>query len=153
MLADRIAETKGAIVIYGGNPAADSSVAETLKKCDRVLYIGTHKNETAQLASLVLPVSIWAEEAGIFVNKDGRLQSFAKSVARPGSVRDGWRVLNEILVSLGLGDIPESLTDVRRVLTEEIEDLAGLDLDKLPVRGLLLSEAASSDAPDAGGES
>ena len=130
-LAALIKGAAGTVVVHGGNPAADPAVATALAAHGRVIYIGTHDNATAQAANLVLPGAMWAEKAGIFVNKDGRLQAFQQSVARRGNAREDWRILGELL-----GDAaPGSLKALRGELAGAI-GAGDADLNKLPARGL-----------------
>jgi len=129
-LAASIAAAKGAVLIHGGNPALDTEVAKAITAHGQVIYLGSHNNETAQLSDLVLPGATWAEKAGIFANKDGRLQGFKQSVARPGSSREDWRILAEMLGAEG----PSSLKAVRVSLAEAL-NLSDVNLNKLPADG------------------
>ncbi|MBE0567506.1 MAG: (2Fe-2S)-binding protein, partial [Krumholzibacteria bacterium] len=95
-LAARIAAAPGAVLVHGGDPAAEPAVKAALAG-RTVVYLGTHLNETAGLAALVLPGVTWAEKAGIMVNRQGRLQELRQAVARAGNAREDWRVLGDLL--------------------------------------------------------
>lgn len=134
-LADLIKRAAGLVLILGGDPAADPQVAAALGDMDSVIYMGTHGGETAGLAKVVLPGAMWAEKAGIFVNRNGRLQEFKQAVARHGNAREDWRILAEMMTACAMPDVPGSLKAVR-------SDLAGsvaveVDLNRLPERGFL----------------
>ncbi len=133
-LAAVIKGVTGPILIHGGDPAADPAVTEALSGRD-VVYIGTHENATSALAAVVLPGAMWAEKAGIFVNRDGRLQEFRQAVARHGNAREDWRILAELLNVGGKEDAPGSLKAVRAGLTSSIDP--GTDLNQLPERGFV----------------
>ena len=133
-LADLIRRAAGAVLIHGGNPAQDAAVASALGEKDLV-YIGTHDNETARRAKVVLPGAMWAEKAGIFVNRDGRLQEFRQAVARRGNAREDWRILAEMMTAGGRPAVPGSLPAVRTDLTGALG--AAADLNKLPARGFV----------------
>jgi NADH-quinone oxidoreductase subunit G len=133
-LADKIRGVKGPILIHGGDPAADTGVAEALGGRD-VIYLGTQANQTAEVAKVVLPGAMWAEKAGIFVNKDGRMQEFKQSVARQANAREDWRILCELLAVTGKADAPGSLKAVRTELAAAIG--LEVDLNKLPARGFV----------------
>ncbi len=124
----------GTVLINGGNPATDSDVAKALQAHGKVIYLGTHDNETAAVADMVLPGAAWAEKAGIFANKDGRLQAFSQSVARQGSGREDWRILTE----LGGDEALTSLKLVREAVASALGLAAETNLNKLPARGLAL---------------
>jgi len=133
-LAAVIKGAAGAILVHGGDPAADPAVAEALSGRD-VVYIGTHDNATAKLAAVVLPGAMWAEKAGIFVNRDGRLQEFKQGVARHGNAREDWRVLAELMNVAGKDEAPGSLKTARTGLTAAIG--SATDLNKMPERGFV----------------
>ncbi len=133
-LAARIAKTTGPILIHGGDPAADPAVAAALAG-KAVVYLGTHDNATAAAAAVVLPGAMWAEKAGIFVNRDGRLQEFKQSVARQGNAREDWRLLAELMNVSGRESAPGSLRAVRIDLNAAVG--GGSDLNQLPERGFV----------------
>ncbi|HPF70992.1 MAG TPA: 2Fe-2S iron-sulfur cluster-binding protein [Candidatus Krumholzibacteria bacterium] len=141
-LAERIRKAQGAVVILGGDPAAEPAVAEALGG-RTVVYVGTHRNATAQLATLALPGATWAEKAGIMVNRQGRLQELRQAVARAGDAREDWRILAELPAVRG--DAPASLRALRQAAGADL----GLDLTNLPASGLAPAGAA---APKTGGD-
>jgi NADH-quinone oxidoreductase subunit G len=132
-LAAAIRAAGGPILIHGGDSAADPQVAEALQG-KKVVYLGSHANATSALAAVVLPGAMWAEKAGTFVNRDGRLQEFKQSVARQGNAREDWRVLAELLTVCGREDAPGSLKAVRTGLNAVA---GGADLNQLPARGFV----------------
>jgi NADH-quinone oxidoreductase subunit G len=126
------------VVIYGGDPvAADSQLESALNRCDSVIYLGTQLNATARTATLVVPLSMWAEKDGLFVNKQGRIQAFHRAVPRPGESREDWRLLADLLAELTSCEAPASLPQLRRWVADEL----GIPTDSLgsnfPVTGLL----------------
>jgi len=133
-LAAAIKGAAGAVLVHGGDPAADSAVADALRRHGRAMYIGTHDNATAEACDMVLPGAMWAEKAGIFANKDGRLQNFKQAVARQGSGREDWRIVTELAELAGI-DAPGSLKAVREALAVVL-NLGQTNLNKLPARGL-----------------
>ncbi len=147
-----IKEAKGTVLIHGGNPAGNPALAEALANTRHVIYIGTHANETAQLAALVLPGASWAEKAGTFVNKDGRLQQFKPAVMRPGSAREDWRILVEMLQLAGQTDLPGSLSAVRQYTGSELFSGSDPNLNELPAKGMLPSVDSDPAGPHVGGE-
>ena len=136
-LSGKIGSTDGTILLLGGNPAADAAVEAALQKAAEksgVIYVGTHADETAACATLTLPGAMWAEKAGIFVNKQGRLQEFKQAVARRGAGREDWRILVEIL---GDDDAPVSLKALRTLMKDTVLPGTQADLNRLPVLGLV----------------
>jgi len=137
-LAAALTAATGAVIIHGGNPGADAAVNAAIVAHGGVVYIGTHDNATAQACELVLPGALWAEKAGIFINKEGRMQSFQQAVARPGSAREDWRILAELLGE----NSPGSLKTVRTALASAHE-IKGVDLNHLPARGVIPADVIS----------
>jgi NADH-quinone oxidoreductase subunit G len=133
-LAARIAGADGVVLILGGNPAGDPAVADAVQAHGRVVYVGTHANETSRAAHLVLPGATWAEKAGTFVNRQGRLQTFRQAVARAGNAREDWRILAEVQALAG-GDAPGSLKAVRVAVADDLGLAA--DLNALPAEGFV----------------
>jgi len=125
----------GTVLILGGNPAADEQVASALKSAGEMIYIGTHANETAALAAVVLPGCMWAEKAGTFTNKDGRLQGFKPALKGRGSAREDWRILAELMALAGAEEVPVSLPLLRKALNEDLFAGSGINLNQLPVHG------------------
>jgi NADH-quinone oxidoreductase subunit G len=142
-LAGRIASAQGAILVLGGDPAAEPAVAEALAG-RTVVYIGTHRGATARLAALALPGAAWAEKAGIMINRQGRLQELRQAVARAGNAREDWRILAELPGVRG-DEAPTSLRAVREAAGADL----GLELTTLPALGLVPAGAA---APETGGD-
>ena len=143
-LAGKIRDAGGTVLVAGDVAVADAAVAEALGTATTA-FLGTHDRATAAAATLALPGAAWAEKAGVFVNRQGRLQAFKQAVARPGQAREDWRVAAELLGGLG-AEAPGSLRAVRGELAREL-DLE--HLDNLPAHGLVPGQTA---APAAGGE-
>ncbi len=146
-LRERIAAASGTILIYGGDPAAaDPELARALGTSRRLVYLGTHHNATTEAAALVLPLSMWAEKDGLFANKQGRVQRFQRAVARPGDVREDWRLLADLLSELTTSRAPTSLTAVRQTVAHELNLPAVADLNDLPTAGWVLDLATRTPA-------
>ncbi len=135
-LTSKIENAGGTILILGGDPAADETVAAALKSAGNVLYIGTHQNSTTELASHVLAGCTWAEKGGIFVNKDSRVQEFKSALKGKGNAREDWRILVELLAGAGVPQVPNSLSDVRESLNTLLFSGLEINLNNLPGRGV-----------------
>ena len=146
-LAGALAGAKGTVLVLAGDPAAHPEVAAALGKL-RVIYLGTRRNATADLADLVIPLSTWAEKDALWVNRQGRVQRGQRAVAAPGQAREDWRVLAELLAHAGDDAELNSLPALRRLVAREL----GLDdedaLNRLPATGL--APDATAAAPTGG---
>ena len=54
-------------------------------------------------ADVVLPVEIWSEQEGSYLNMEGRLQWAKAGVQAPEGVRSNLGVLQDLAAELGLG--------------------------------------------------
>ncbi len=136
-LARRIGAAEGPVLVLGGDPGRDETVGGALQGCDTVVFLGTHDGPTAHGAQFVLPLAMWAEKAGTFVNRQGRWQGFQQAVARPGSVREGWRVMGEILSLVADSAVPRSLGALRSELVAAVLSEGELDMDRMPEFGFI----------------
>jgi len=137
-LSQKLSGPAQLVVIYGGDPVtADSKLESTLADCDCVIYLGTHLNATACTANLIIPVSMWAEKDGLFVNKQGRIQTFHRAVSRPGETREDWRLLADLLAELTAHQPPTSLPQLRRLVAEELGIKPTSLVSDLPVTGFI----------------
>ncbi|RFU19605.1 molybdopterin oxidoreductase family protein [Geodermatophilus marinus] len=60
-------------------------------------------SETAQLADVVLPSAMWAEEEGTMTNLEGRVIRRRRALDPPAGVRDDLQLLAELAARLGAG--------------------------------------------------
>lgn len=58
------------------------------KKQNFSVYIGTHGDEGASYADLILPGAAWTEQTGSFMNVEGRSQLSKKVVTPPGLAKE-----------------------------------------------------------------
>ncbi|MCI4665091.1 MAG: NADH-quinone oxidoreductase subunit NuoG [Neomegalonema sp.] len=79
---------------------ADELPMDRLQKAF-VVYQGSHGDAGAQAADIVLPSAAFTEEAGLFLNMEGRPQLANRAVHAPGEARDGWAVLRALSAELG----------------------------------------------------
>lgn len=85
---------------------------------------------TTAAARFVLPVAGFAEKRGSMINVRGRIQRLNRATTPPGSVRDDWEVLNELLSLLGTRPFPD-ITAVFSAMAKQHPRLAGLSLARI----------------------
>ena len=66
-----------------------------------VIYQGSHGDRGAHRADVILPGAAWTEEAGIFVNTEGRPQMANRAGFPPGEARENWAILRALSAELG----------------------------------------------------
>ena len=66
-----------------------------------VVYIGTHGDQGAHRADVILPGAAYPEKSGIYVNTEGRVQMAARAAFPPGDAREDWAILRALSDVLG----------------------------------------------------
>jgi len=88
-------------------------------------------NEATEIATVVLPACGFSEKRGSMINGRGRLQRLNRAVRPPGSARDDWEILRDLLQAVGGGDSLLSMDDVFLQIRETVPRFAGLSLSKI----------------------
>ena len=70
------------------------------KKNEFIVYIGSHGDNGADIADLILPSPAYTEQDGHFVNLEGKLQKAFKATYPTGSSKEEWEIINCISESL-----------------------------------------------------
>ncbi|MBP7000647.1 NADH-quinone oxidoreductase subunit NuoG [Amaricoccus sp.] len=81
-----------------------------------VVYQGSHGDRGAHRADVILPAAAWTEEAGVFVNTEGRPQMALRAGFPPGQARENWAVLRALSAELGATLPFNALGELRRQL-------------------------------------
>jgi len=66
-----------------------------------VIYQGTHGDNTAHRADVILPGSAYSEKNATYVNTEGRLQQTSQAVSAPGDAKEDWKILRMLSEILG----------------------------------------------------
>ena len=93
--------------LLGIDPSLDCAVnhglVEKLKSANFVVAVTPFETESLdQTADLLLPMAVYAENEGIFVNGLGQRQKFEAAVKPPGDVRRAWKILRKVGSDMGL---------------------------------------------------
>jgi NADH-quinone oxidoreductase subunit G len=89
-----------------------------------VVYIGTHGDNGAHRADVILPGAAYPEKAGLYVNTEGRVQMANRATFPPGEAREDWAILRALSEPLGAKLPYDSLGGLRRALFAERPQLA-----------------------------
>ena len=68
-----------------------------------VVYLGTHGDQGARRADVILPGAAYSEKAGVYVNTEGRVQIAARAAFPPGEAREDWRFCARSRMCLATG--------------------------------------------------
>ncbi len=113
-----------------------------------VVYIGTHGDEGAHRADVILPGAAYTEKTGIYVNTEGRPQFAERAVFPPGEAREDWAILRALSEALGARLPFDSLTALRAALASAHPDLVAFDRVAAADPGALSGLAALGGALD-----
>ncbi len=93
-----------------------------------VIYQGSHGEQGAHRADVILPGAAYTEKSAIYVNTEGRPQMTARAVFPPGEAREDWKIIRALSGVLGKPLPFDSATELRAKLFEAHPYLALLNL-------------------------
>ena len=108
---------------FDGNLARDA-----LFKAGCVVAVTGYKT-TAEYADVLLPMAMYAENAGSYLNMEGRGQCFNTVVAPPGNARPAWEIVCSLAAKLGLDGF--SYKGFEEVRTEAAEKMGTIQPDNM----------------------
>ena len=135
---------KGLFVI-GSNPvvsAANSTqITRRLEALDGLVVVDFFLSETAALADVVLPGSMWLEEDGTMTNLEGRVLRRRQVSNPPGDARADWQILCEIAQRLGIEGFDfssprEIFDELARATRGAPADYSGISYERLEGDGI-----------------
>ena len=91
-----------------------------------VIYIGSHGDQGAHRADVVLPGAAYPEKSGLYVSTESRVQMAQRASFPPGEAREDWAILRALSEVLGRKLPYDSLGALRRSLWKAYPHLARL---------------------------
>jgi NADH-quinone oxidoreductase subunit G len=92
-----------------------------------VIYQGSHGDRGAHRADVILPAAAYTEEAGLFVNTEGRPQLAFRASFPPGEARENWAILRALSAEIGATQPWNTLAELRRALVAAVPHLGAVD--------------------------
>ncbi len=89
---DQVFELNGQKAVYAavGDSFVSNSIVERLSKAPYLVVQASYESPLTELADVLLPVTVWSEQEGTYINLDGRIQKSTKVLASPETVRDNF---------------------------------------------------------------
>ena len=112
------------------------------------VYIGTHGENGARRADVILPGAAYPEKSGIYVNTEGRVQIAARASFPPGEAREDWAILRALSDVLGHRLPYDSLPALRRALFKAHPHLQAADRILPAARSDIIALAARGGTPE-----
>lgn len=90
-----------AVFVALGDDTISQRQIQVLEEAPFLAVQASYSSPLTAMADVVLPVEVWSEQAGHFLNLEGRLQEARAGLQAPGEVRANAEVLREIADVLG----------------------------------------------------
>lgn len=107
-----------------------------------VIYQGTHGDEGAYFADLILPGAAYTEKTGTYVNTEGRVQLARLAVTPPGLARNDWEVIRALSEECGVGLPYDNHEELRYRIAELAPHLLKYDHIETSLLGELALETS-----------
>src|ERR1051325_5800833 len=91
-----------AVYVALGDDRVSPSLVERLSKAPYLVVQASYESKLTARADVVLPVTVWSELEGHYINMDGRIQKAEKVLAAPEGIRDDLAVLNELATRMNM---------------------------------------------------
>ena len=92
-----------------------------------VVYIGSHGDNGAHRADVILPAAAYTEKSATYVNTEGRVQRTQRAVAPKGDAREDWAIVRALSAYVGKTLPYDSLAQLREKLGKDHPTFLGLD--------------------------
>jgi len=92
-----------------------------------VIYQGHHGDRGAHRADIILPGAAYTEEAGLFVNTEGRPQLALRAGFPPGEAKENWAILRAVSSEVGRPQPWNSIAELRLAIARTVPHLAQVD--------------------------
>ncbi|MBI3941154.1 MAG: (2Fe-2S)-binding protein [Acidobacteria bacterium] len=106
------------LIVFLQDLALAPEFQQVLGRLERLVFVGSNRNGTAEIASLVVPSATYAEKDGSFTNFEGRAQRFERAVVPLGSAVAEADLVASVAVSFGMQreefERERLLSDLRR---------------------------------------
>ncbi len=116
----------------------------------KVIYLGTHGDNGAHRADVILPGAAYTEKPGTYVNTEGRVQTAERAVFTKGDAKEDWTILRALSELLGKTLPYDSIAALREKLMADHPTFGQIDWVAGPATGLDLGKlGAKGDVVDA----
>jgi assimilatory nitrate reductase catalytic subunit len=124
-----------------------------LRALDLFIVCDFFLSETAQLADIVLPGNVWAEDEGTTTSLEGRVIKYNKAVDPPGEARLDWEIVCDLARRLGKGQYftyrgqRDIFEEVRIATKGSIADYYGITYEKIDAQNGVFWPCPTEDHP------
>jgi assimilatory nitrate reductase catalytic subunit len=128
-------------------------VARALQNLDPLVVVDFFMSETAELADIVLPGSVWCEDEGTTTNLEGRVVKINRAADPPGQAKRDWEILCDLAHRLGrphgftFRSVREIWDELRLASKGGVSDYYGITWEKIDAQGGVFWPCPSEDHP------
>ncbi len=128
-------------------------VQRALRNLDPLVVIDFFLSETAELADVVLPGSVWCEDEGTTTNLEGRVVKINRAAAPPGEARPDVAIIIELARRLGRGryfpyrSTREIWDELRLASRGGVADYYGITWERIEAQGGVFWPCPTEDHP------
>jgi formate dehydrogenase major subunit len=91
-----------AVYVALGDDRVSPSLMERVARAPYLVVQASYESKLTEQADVVLPVTVWSEQEGHYINLDGRIQKAEKVLSASENVRDNVAVLNELATRMNI---------------------------------------------------
>jgi formate dehydrogenase alpha subunit len=141
------------LYVIGANPMASAPntnrVREMLASKELLVVQDIFMTETAELADIVLPATVWVEKDGTVTEVDRRVQRIGKAVDPPGEARPDWEIFCELARIMGTegGFDYTSPEEIFEEIRKTVPQYSGITYERLKKAGGIQWPCPSEDHP------
>ena len=114
-----------------------------------IVYQGSHGDNGALAADVVLPGATYTEKHATYVNTEGRAQQTVKAAFAPGTAKEDWTIIRALSARTGQTLPYNTLTELRAAMYKVAPQLAALDTVETRAVSGLETLAKLSGSPSA----
>jgi len=111
-----------------------------------VVYIGSHGDQGAHIADVILPATAYSEKDALYVNLEGRIQKTNHAIFALGKAREDWKIIAELAKKLGVNLGFDDLSSLRNLMSKTNPIFA--NLEKIAKASWIKSEELAGDFSD-----
>ncbi len=116
------------------------TVEQISKNVKLFVFQGSHANEGATYAHLILPSAVYAEKDGTFTNYQHRVQRIWPAFVPLGESKGDWEIVSLLAEKLGTPFSYRTAEDIFKDMSKTLEPFAELSYEKIGDQGMVLKE-------------
>lgn len=112
-----------------------------------IVYVGSHGDQGAAAADIILPAAAWPEKPGTYVNMEGRVQRSLRATFPPGEAREDWTIFRALSEVLGARLAYDDINQLRARIASEWPHLGEEGLTAVAWEQPTVSGSAAPSGP------